>query len=457
MDRDYIYYEYTNSLCNECMKVIPAKIVFKDSKVYLLKYCSKHGEQLELLEHDIEYFKNKRRFDKEGTVTKTQTPIKNGCPYDCGLCPNHDQHSCINLIEITNKCNMCCNTCYASSGKGKDLYLSIIKKMIDFGAECEGGKGEVLQISGGEPTLHKDIIEIIKYAREKYQYVMLNTNGIRIAEDESFVQELSEFKGAFEIYLQFDTFKDDIYEIIRGRKLVDIKKKAIENLDKYSIPVTLVMTIERDLNDQEIGKIIAYGLETKCIRGVNIQPVAYFGRNKVNIDRTNRVTLTNVIELIEKQTKKMIIKDDFVPLPCNVERVSLTYLYNTKNGFIPITRMDNIKKYLPYVNNTFTFKLEDALTNGKDIIFGSCCNPLKFLKDFKKFVPKDFMSWDLTSRSEYVSSNTFRISITSFVDKYNFDIKSMQKECAHIITTDFKRIPFSSYNMIYRSKYNDKK
>lgn len=453
MNRDYIYYEFTNSLCNECEKVISAKIIFKDDRVYLLKNCPTHGEQLELLEHDIEYFKNKRTYDKPGTASETQTEIKNGCPYDCGLCPNHDQHSCISLIEITNKCNMNCNTCYANSGKGKDLDLSLIKKMIDFGAEAEGGKGEVLQISGGEPTLHKDVIEIIKLAREKFQYVMLNTNGIRIAEDEDFVKELSQFVGRFEIYLQFDSFKDDVYSKIRGRNLKDIKKKAIDNLNKYNIPVTLVMTIERDINDGEIGKIISYGLETSNVRGLNIQPVAFFGRKNGNTDRSNRVTLTDVINSIEKQTKKMIIKDDFVPLPCNVERVSLTYLYKTKQGFIPITRANSIKKYLPYVNNTFTFKIEDALTNGKDIIFGTCCNPLNFLKDFKKFVPKDFMSWDVKKRSEYVSNNTFRVTISSFIDRYNFDIKSMQKECAHIITQDLKRIPFSSYNMIYRDRY----
>lgn len=453
MDRDYIYYEYTNSLCNECLKVIPAKIVFKDNKVYLLKHCSEHGEQLELLEHDIEYFKHKRDFDKAGTVTKTQTEVKNGCPYDCGLCPNHDQHSCINLIEVTDKCNMCCNTCYASSGKGKDKDLKTIKKMIDFAAEAEGGRGEVLQVSGGEPTLHKDIIEIIEYAREKFQYVMLNTNGIRIAEDLDFVKELSKFKGRFEIYLQFDSFDDDIYTKIRGKSLKKIKEQAINNLKEYNIPITLVMTLERDLNDKEIGKVITYGIETSNIRGVNIQPVAYFGRKNGNIDRKNRVTLTDTIRLIEEQTKKMIVKEDFVPLPCNVERVSLTYLYKTKNGFLPITRTNNIKKLLPYINNTFTFKIEDALTNGRDIIFGSCCNPLIFLKEFKKFVPKDFMSWDIEERSEYVSNNTFRITITSFLDRYNFDIKSMQKECAHIVTEDLKRIPFSSYNIIYREKY----
>ena len=453
MDRDYIYYEFTNSLCNDCLKVIPAKIVFKDNKVYILKYCSKHGEQLELLEHDIEYFKHKRDFDKAGTITQTQTEVKNGCPYDCGICPNHDQHSCINLIEVTDKCNMCCNTCYASSGKGKDKSLDKLKEMIDFAADAEGGRGEVIQISGGEPTLHENIIEIIEHSRSRFQFVMLNTNGIRIAEDEKFVEQLSKFKGRFEIYLQFDSFKDEVYKTIRGRNLKDLKQQAINNLAKYNIPVTLVMTLERGLNDDEIGKVITYGLETSNVRGVNIQPVAYFGRKNGNIDRSNRVTLTNAINLIEEQTKKMIVKEDFVPLPCNVERVSLTYLYKTKNGFLPITRTNSIKKVLPYINNTFTFKIEDALTNGRDIIFGSCCNPLVFLKEFKKFVPKDFMKWDIDKRSEYVSENTFRITITSFVDRYNFDIKSMQKECVHIVTEDFKRIPFSSYNMIYREKY----
>ena len=453
MNRDYVYYEFTNSLCNECEKVIPAKIVFKDDKVYILKNCPKHGEQFELLEDDIEYYKNKRKYDKPGTSSKTQTEIKNGCPYDCGLCPNHDQHSCIGLIEITNKCNMCCNTCYANSGKGHDLNIKTIKKMIDFAADAEGGHGEVLQISGGEPTLHKDVIEVIKIAREKFQYVMLNTNGIRIAEDIDFVKELSQFVGGFEIYLQFDSFNDKIYNEIRGRNLKEIKEKAIENLSKYNIPVTLVMTVERDLNDSEIGKVISYGLETKNVRGINIQPVAFFGRQTKDIDRKNRVTLTNVINLIEKQTKRMLVKEDVVPLPCNVERVALTYLYKTKDGFIPITRANNIKKYLPYINNTFTFKIEDALTNGRDIIFGCCCNPLHFLKDFKKFVPKDFMSWDIEKRSEYVSNNTFRITISSFIDKYNFDMKSMQKECVHIITEDLKRIPFSSFNMIYRDRY----
>ena len=179
-------------------------------------------------------------------------------------------------------------------------------------------------------------------------------------------KELSKFKGRFEIYLQFDSFEDEVYKIIRGRELKSIKERAVSNLQEYNIPVTLVMTLERDLNDKEVGKVITYGIETSNVRGVNIQPVAYFGRKNGNIDRKNRVTMTDAIRMIEEQTKKMIIKKDFVPLPCNVERVSLTYLYKTKNGFLPITRTDSIKKVLPYVNNkrvTCAFKTQILVCN----------------------------------------------------------------------------------------------
>lgn len=207
MDRDYIFHEFTTSLCPKCLKNVSAKIIFKNNKVFLKKYCKKHGEQEELLEEDIEYYKTKRNYDKPGTISKTQNKTKKGCPFDCGLCPVHDQHTCIGLIEVTNRCNLKCPTCYAKSGEGKDLSLKKISKMMDFMVKSEGGESEILQISGGEPTLHPEIIKIVELARtKKIKYVMLNTNGLRIAEEEDFVKELSKFKKRFEIYLQFDGF-----------------------------------------------------------------------------------------------------------------------------------------------------------------------------------------------------------------------------------------------------------
>ncbi|MGE5329173.1 MAG: radical SAM protein [Deltaproteobacteria bacterium] len=447
-DKDYTFYEAAISLCSLCLKRVDAKVVLKDNSVFLKKYCPQHGEQIELFEEDIEYFLKKRHYDKPGTSCKTQTKAEKGCPFDCGLCPNHDQHTCIGLIEITNKCDLNCRVCYSNAGSGTFLSLTEIEKMMDLYQDSEFNTAEIIQISGGEPAAHPEIIEIIRMAKRKgFKYVMLNTNGIRIANDEDFAAKLREFTGGFEVYLQFDGLVSKAYSYFRGQDLSQIKRKAVENLAKYKVPITLVCMVENEINDNELGEIIEFGIKTKYIRGINFQPVSYSGRT-LGEPPQNRITLSGIIKRIESQTNKMIIKDDFVPLPCNVERVAVSYLYKSDKGFIPVTRNSSIKKHISKINNTFFFKVEDVL---KETAGEGVCNCLGFLKDFKKLMPKDFNKKSKDERMEYINDNTFRISITSFVDAYNFDLKSMQKECVHIITPDMRKIPFSAYNMLYRN------
>jgi hypothetical protein len=426
----------------------------EDGKVFVLKHCIEHGEQKEILEENAEYWLNRNLYTKPGTCSKIQTDRKYNCPFDCGLCPEHEQHTCIGLIEVTKDCDLKCPMCYASSGTGGHLSLEKINEMLDFYIDSEYGNAEILQISGGEPTMHPDIIEIIKSARLKgVQYVMLNTNGLRIAEDEAFVKELSQFVGGFEMYLQFDGFDDDVYRRLRGRPLIDIKRKAIANLTKYHIPITLVSTIERGVNDQEIGKIVDFGIKTKYIRGINFQPVAFFGR-LARMDRLNRITITGIINELEKQTNGMIGKNDFIPLPCNVDRVAITYLYRQDKEFVPLMRDLDVKNNLSLIRNTFKFNPEDFLKDVARNVFkpqGSCCHCISLLKQVGKMIPSSFIFKTDEEKRGYVSENTFRISITSFVDAYNFDMKSMKKECVHIITPELKKIPFSSYNMIHRT------
>jgi hypothetical protein len=437
------------------MKLVPSKIVAQEGKIYILKYCPDHGETCALLEDEAEYHMKKRHYDKPSTSMETQTAVKNGCPYDCGICPMHDQHACIGLIEITTCCDLQCPTCYADAGKGEFLDLAKISAMMDLFMESEGQKGEILQISGGEPSLHPQILEIIQLAQDKkIQHVMLNTNGLRIATDLPFVQELSKFKGGFEVYLQFDGFKKSTYEKLRGKDLLTIKKQALSNLMDAQIPVTLVMTVDKGVNDDEVGEVFTYALSNPYIRGVNYQPVAYFGRiDDAEVDVNNRSTLTSIVYSFKEQTGGMLTHDDFVPLPCDVERVAITYLSKTrKGGFLPITRNLEVKKYLHLINNTFAFTIEQMLDNAKegkkDIkSFTSCCD---LMTDFRKIVPIDFLAKSKEKKMEYIDFNTFRVSVSSFVDRYNFDLKSMQKECVHVITEDLKKIPFSAYNMIYR-------
>ena len=452
--RDYRFIDYTISICPECFKRVDAKVILKNGSVYLLKFCKEHGEQVELLEEDGEYYLKRGEYDKPGSISKPQTKIERGCPFDCGLCPDHEQHTCIGLIEVTNACDLNCKFCYAKSGGQNFLSLDKIEKMLDLFLESESGNAEILQISGGEPTMHSEIIEIIKLARaKKIKYILLNTNGLRIARDEEFVKELAQFVGGFEIYLQFDSFDDDIYESFRGKKLLEIKKKAIDNLTKYKIPITLVSTIKKGVNDNEIGKIIKFGIDTKYIRGINFQPFALFGRFNEADKGKDRITLTGIINRIEKQLNGMIKKEDFIPLPCDVDRVAISYLYRLDNEFIPIVRNVNIKEYLPAVRNTFKFNPEDILKDMTVNLFSSsnnCCNYLDFFSKLKPIMPASFFVKSQKEKIEYVSENTFRISISSFVDAYNFDMKSMKKECVHVITPDLKKIPFSAYNMIHR-------
>ncbi|MFH1191981.1 MAG: radical SAM protein [bacterium] len=451
--KNYQFIESTISLCPICMKRVDAKIILKDNKIFVLKYYFEHGEQEEILEEDAQYYLSRMLYTKPGSISKTQTIRKNGCLFDCGLCPEHEQHTCIGLIEITKDCDLKCPACYANSGVGEHLEFEKIDKMLDFFLDSEFGNAEILQISGGEPTTHPDIIEIIRLARKKkIKYVMLNTNGLRIAEDENFVKELNQFEGNFEIYFQFDGFDEKTYKHFRGKNLLEVKMRAIKNLAKYKIPITLVSTIERGINDQEIGKIVEFGINTKYIRGINFQPVAFFGRLG-DVYRKNRITITGIINNIEKQTNGMIKKNDFIPLPCNVDRVAITYLYRVRDAFIPLTRDLDIKNYLPVIRNTFKFDPEDFLKDvAKNMLSSNdcCCNYSSLLKKFKKIIPGSYLFKSEKDKIEYINENAFRISVTSFVDSYNFDMKSMKKECIHIITPDLKKIPFSSYNILYR-------
>lgn len=451
MNNSYLYYQATKSICDVCLRQVDAKIILENNKVYILKHCPEHGDMKHLLEEDAHYHLKKVMYDKPSTKHQSETTLTHGCPFDCGLCPSHEQHTCIGLIEITNRCNMSCPMCYARSDDGGgDLDFNTIEKMIDFYITSEGGRAEILQISGGEPTLHPEVLEVLKLCKNKnIGHVMLNTNGIRLAEDEDFVRSLAPLTGGFEIYLQFDSMRDEVYEKTRLRKMLEIKKKTIANLSRYNIPTTLVCTVVAGENDSELSDIINFGLSSPCVRGVNFQPAARFGRYENSV--SDSYTVSGIMNIIDKTSNGLLKSDDFVPLPCNVERVAVTYLYKCGRGFVPITRNKNIEKYVPYISNTFLFTVEDALSKGEAPRFGFC-KCLDFLNDFARIVPKDFTKWNKDERVKYLNENTFRLTISSFVDKYNFDLKSMQKECVHVITPNLERIPFSAYNMVHRRR-----
>ena len=429
---DSVVIEKTVSLCNECMARIDAALIERDGKIYLEKTCPAHGRQVALFEEDASWHRRKKHYLKPGTKTTVQTASERGCPYDCGLCPDHRQHACIGLVEVTNACNLACEVCYADGhADGAHLPTETILRMIDFFAAAECGTPEILQLSGGEPTLHPGILDIIRYARTKVKYVMLNTNGLRLT-DEDFVRQLV-FDNKFEVYMQFDGTDE-----LRGRSVHKTKLRALELLKQYGIPCTLVCTVTPGVNEHLLGEIIQFGLNQDGVRGINFQPVTFFGRlpEKLAIDLEHRLTLSGVLKRIYAQAG--LKSEDFVPLPCNPYRVAVSYFVKTAAGPVSVCPKIPVEKALPFINNTLAFNADELLATGP---LCSCLGGL-FPKAFAKSLAGD--------KKNFLNSKTFRVTVTSFVDRYNFDENSIKQECVQVITPDNRRIPFSAYNMIHR-------
>ncbi len=447
--RAYDVLEATLSLCPVCMTTVQAKIVEQGGRIFLRKHCPVHGPQEELLEADAGYFRRRNDFSRPGSAGLTQTPVGRGCPWDCGLCPSHEQHTCIGLIEITQACDRRCPTCYASSlPEGAHLPRARIQEMIDFYIDSECGQAEILQLSGGEPTQHPEVLEIIRYARSRnLAYVMLNTNGHRLVQDESFVRELAGFVGGFEVYLQFDALEDASGEPLRGPGVSAWKRAALEALARHQVPVTLVMSVQAGVNDHALGDLVGFAMGFQNVRGVNFQPVARFGRLPAAEGPRDRATLTGILQGLEAQTQGQIRLSDFVPLPCHVDRVAVNYLYRDRGGWTPLTRGVDFRKYLPFIRNTFNFKAEEFLQEAAGS--PACCG----LADLLTFLPRTFLHRAQPERVQYINENLFRLSVVSFLDAFTFDLKAMQKECVHVITPDLRKIPFSAYNLHHRSAH----
>src|SRR5215212_5833308 len=362
-ERPYTYYDFTVSLCPVCLKRIDAKIVFENGKVYMLKNCSEHGFNKVLIATDVEYYKNIRNYNKPSeTPLRFNTKTHYGCPYDCGLCTDHEQHSCLTIVEITDRCNLTCPTCYAMSSPhyGRHRTVEEVEKMIDIIVRNEG-QPDVVQISGGEPTIHPDFFQILDIAKKKpIRHLMVNTNGIRIAKDFEFAKQLASYQPDFEIYLQFDSFKPEALQQLRGKDLTDVRRKALEHLNQLNLSTTLVVTLQKGVNDDEIGKIVDFALQQRCVRGVTFQPTQIAGRTENFDPATDRITMTDVRSSILQQTN-VFQSNDLIPVPCNPDALVMGYALKLAGPVFPMTRYIDPAHLLNNSRNTIVYEQDSAL------------------------------------------------------------------------------------------------
>jgi len=447
--RPYLYYDVALSICSTCYTKVEGKIVFEAGNVYLLKRCPAHGAERVLIADDVEYYRRCREvFLKPPEMpAHYNTPVKWGCPYDCGLCTDHEQHSCLSLIEINDHCNLTCPVCYAESSPVRGhRSLELVKKMIDAVVRNEQHP-DVVQISGGEPTLHPEFFEILEYAKKQpIRHLMVNTNGIRIAQEEAFAARLAEVVPDVEIYLQFDSFERGPLMELRGADLRRTREQALERLNRLGISTTLVVTVKRGCNDGELGKIVDFALQQKCVRGVTFQPVQVAGRVENFDPARDRLTLTEVRRRILEQTP-VFRPEDLIPVPCHPDCLAMGYALKLGGKVTPLTGLIDPKVLIEGGRNTIVYEEDDAVREGIFRLFSTNHSPASgatSLRDLLCCLPR------LAAPESIGYQNVFRVLIVQFMDAHSFDVRSVKKSCIHIAHPDGRLIPFDTYNLFYR-------
>ena len=445
----YIYLGQTTSLCETCHELVPAKILREGDEIFFRKRCPEHGVSRTVISTDAAYYFTQRDFLKVSDLPQSpQTRVEKGCPHDCGLCPDHEQHSCLALIDITDECNLECPVCFAASGPGRGGFktLAQVEKMLDTLVESET-EPDLLQISGGEPTLHPDILRIIEMAKERpIRHIMLNTNGVRIANEPGFAEALARLAPGFEIYLQFDSLKPRALKALRGADLTGVRRRALENLERVGLSTTLVAVIEKGLNDDEPGDIIRHALRWKCVRGVTFQPVQDAGRADGHDAKNRRVVLSDIRRAII-ESDCGFNGEDMIPLPCNPESICIGYAIRDGERIAPVTRhipRDVIVAALP---NAISFEkypeLHERVLEFFSLNTTPECAPQR-LQSMLCCLPKISMPENLGY------ADLFRVSIVEFLDAWNFCLGRVKRSCVHFVTGDGRIIPIDTYNLFYR-------
>jgi 7,8-dihydro-6-hydroxymethylpterin dimethyltransferase len=444
----------TASICPLCKRLLSAELREDDGRVVLSRTCPDHGPFEAVVYGDAERYLEIQRFDKPGEQPlERQTEHDRGCPHDCGICPEHAQHTCLGIIEVNTACNLDCPICFADSGTGPQehgfsLSLEQVESMLDAFVRAEG-EPEAVQLSGGEPSIHPQIKEMLQAAKDRgIQLVMLNTNGIRLARDPRFAPALAE--TGVHVYLQFDGLREETQLAIRGRDLTEEKLRALDRCAEAGVSVSLAAAVERGVNEAEVGEIVRFGIEHPAVTGVFFQPVTHSGRFPGGSDPLDKLTNPDVIDAIADQLPHWFRAGDFVPVPCCSPTCrSATFALYDGQDLVPLPRLVDVEEYLDYVSNRAV----------PDPEVRTALEGLWSAKAAGGTVPAaerlDCVACATSMPAELreVAAQGFMIVVQDFQDPYTLDVEKLRKCCVSEIVPDGRLIPFCAYNSVgYREQ-----
>ena len=486
-----MFIKKTKSLCPECFKPLEAEVFEEDGKVWIKKVCDEHGEFKNTYWSDAELYKRVAAYTP--TVKSIENPQVNekvGCPTNCGLCEDHETSTVLGLIDVTNRCNLKCPVCFANAAVSKKLFeptFEEIKAMLRNLRSLEPKPTPAIQYAGGEPTVRKDLVELVALAKEEgFSHVQIATNGLRLGRKESLAKDLKE-AGLNTVYLAFDGVTEEPYIANRGKNLLPQKINAIENCRKAGLGVVLVPTLVKGVNDHQVGDIIKFAFENRdIIYGVNFQPVSFAGRTNTEEVEDHRITIPDFVKLVEDATDHQVNVDDFYP-PSSVEPVSkfigalqgedpsvtlnchqhcgiATYVfYEEETGkLIPITRFIDVDKFFEFLEE-YAERLEDGGFGIKQRVLAKATKNLPKLinsdetpegLDIKSILLEVFKNRSYNALGDF-SKNAMLVSCMHFMDPFNFDEDRVKKCVIHYAVPDGRIIPFCTMNSMYRQSIED--
>ncbi|NQS76342.1 MAG: radical SAM protein [Peptococcaceae bacterium] len=423
----------TYSVCPVCLDRIPAEhATYGDGRIYLEKTCPVHGGFSAIIWHGL----------RDAAAWRGDLPMigpgeNENCPHACGLCPDHRQGTCCVLLEVTRRCNLRCSFCFAEGGSGEDIPLATVRENL---YELAVPGKTLVQLSGGEPTVRDDLPQIVAAAKEAgCRYVQLNTNGVRLGEDLGYVQQLAEAGLSF-VFMQFDGTNDEIYRALRGRDLLEIKQKAIENCGRYNLGVTLVPTIVPQINTQDIGNILRFAVsQAPAVRGVHYQPVSYFGRIPSPPSDSQRFTLDELLDAIEKQAGTLVPRDTLRPSRCDHPMCGFhgDYIAMHDQTLHPLRKATSVADEPATADQNRAFVARRWLRPeaGTEDIAGSARQeePVhqEELETLEGFLRR-------------VRSHSFTVTSMAFQDAGNLDLERLRRCSLHVFDNG-KLVPFCAY------------
>jgi hypothetical protein len=455
-------FKHTTSTCPACLALVPAHVVLRKGQVFFLKDCARCGPSEAMVSEDADYYVKAYAFARAGTQPlKFRSDVEHGCPTDCGTCDDHEQHTCLPIVEVTDHCNLECPICIVDNQYSTHMEPATFAKIVDGLIEAEGNC-ESLALSGGEPTSHPQILELLQIAsRPEIGRVVLITNGIRLGRDRSFAQRIKEL-GVY-VGLQLDGFTADVHTKIRGRDLVAEKDVALAALAELDIPTQLIFVATRGVNDHQIGQVVELFLSGDHFLSLNFQPAAYTGHGGGTFghDPKDRLTIPGVIRRIDEQTGGKVKYQDFFPLPCSHPQcVSLTYLLRLEDGTaVPFARFIDFEKYTTLLRSSATLpataEVEDALQDVIHDVFArqdEIERGPEILAALRRSLDEMFPRRPLDPKESFrVSERQSKsIFLHHYMDRHDFDLERLRKCCHHYPQIDGRIMPACGFNMFHR-------